>query len=142
MLNEVRPDVVHFSGHGDQDALAFEDADGRTRALPNDQLAALLHSSSERIRLAVFNSCESSAQADLATLYIDAAIGMELPVKDQAAKVFAGQLYNSLGFGKSLQQAFDQACLQVQLETGTSSGQPRLFTASGVEADELILVSS
>jgi hypothetical protein len=142
MLNEVRPDVVHFSGHGSQHALAFEDSDGRTRPLPNDQLAALLHSSSERIRLAVFNSCESSKQAELATLYMDAAIGMELTVDDEAAKIFAGQLYNSLGFGKPLSAAFNQACLQVELETGVQSGSPRLFTAAGVEADEVVLVSS
>lgn len=141
MLNEVRPDVVHFSGHGSQHALAFEDSDGRTRPLHNDQLAALLNSSSERIRLAVFNSCESSAQAELATLHIDAAIGMELSVEDEAAKVFAGQLYNSLGFGHSLQRAFEQACLQVEMATGSVSGAPRLFTGPGIEADQMVLVS-
>ena len=129
ILNETRPHIVHFSGHGDQHALAFEDADGLTKPLDNASLAALLHASSDRIRLAVFNSCESSSQAELACEHLDAAIGMERPVDDESAKVFAGQFYNSIGFGKSLQQAFDQAKLQLELETGGLSGNPELYVA-------------
>jgi hypothetical protein len=34
---------------------------------------------------------------------------MNQPISDEAARVFAGQLYNSLGFGHSLALAFEQA---------------------------------
>jgi CHAT domain len=122
MLLEVRPHIVHFSGHGSQAELAFEDADGTTKPLTNDQLAALLHATSDRIRLAVFNSCDSREQAEYATLHLDVAIGMDDPVDDESAKVFAGQFYNSLGFGQSLAQAFEQAHVQVELHTGSVSG--------------------
>jgi CHAT domain len=141
MLLEVRPHIVHFSGHGSQGALAFEDADGMTKPLTNDQLAALLHATSDRIRLAVFNSCDSAEQAQYATLHLDAAIGMNEPVEDEAAKVFAGQFYNSLGFGQSLAQAFEQAHVHVELRTGSSSGEPKLYTAGGVDPAELYLVA-
>jgi CHAT domain len=141
ILNETRPHVVHFSGHGDQHALAFEDADGQTKPLDNASLAALLHASSDRIRLAVFNSCESSNQAELACEHLDAAIGMERPVDDESAKVFASQFYNSIGFGRSLQQAFDQAKLQLELETGGLSGNPELYAAPGLHAAEIFLVA-
>jgi len=57
ILNETKPDVVHFSGHGDRDGLAFEDADGNTKELPSNLIASWLRASSERIHLAVFNSC-------------------------------------------------------------------------------------
>jgi CHAT domain len=139
-LNEVRPHIVHFSGHGSQGALIFEDSDGQAKPLSNSDLAQLLHISSDRIRLAVFNSCESVEQAALACDHIDAAIGMQEPVDDEAAKVFAGQFYNALGFGKSLQEAFDQAGLQVKLTLGGSSGEPQLHTASGIEASLVYLV--
>jgi CHAT domain len=139
-LNEVRPHVVHFSGHGSQDALIFEDADGQARPLSNSDLAQLLHISSDRIRLALFNSCHSAEQASLACDHIDAAIGMEQPVDDEAAKVFAGQFYNALGFGKSLREAFEQATLQVKLATGSTSGEPKLYAATGLDPSDVYLV--
>jgi hypothetical protein len=138
-LNEVRPHVVHFSGHGDQDDLIFEDSDGYSKALGTSDLAQLLHISSDRIRLAVFNSCNSALQAERACEHIDAAIGMDRPVEDVAAKVFAGQLYNALGFGKSLEEAFEQARLQVKL-TGGDGGDPILYTTPGAVAAEIYLV--
>lgn len=139
-LNEVRPHVVHFSGHGTQDALIFEDADGQAKQLTNSDLGQLLHISSDRIRLALFNSCDSADQAALACDHIDAAIGMDRPVDDHAAKVFAGQFYNALGFGKSLREAFEQAVLQVKLETGARSGEPKLHTAEGIDPRDIVLV--
>lgn len=141
ILNEERPAVVHFSGHGSHAGLAFEDDDGATTLLSNSDLALLLKSSSARIRLAVFNTCDSSDQAVLACDHVDAAIGMETPVGDEAALVFAGQLYNALGFGLSLEQSFEQARAQVKLATGTFSGDPQLYTAPDLEPEEVYLVA-
>jgi CHAT domain len=123
-LNETKPHIVHFSGHGSQDELAFEDDDGRTKSLPNDMLANLLRSSSDRIRLAVFNSCYSGAQAAIACEYIDAAVGMDLPVDDEAAKIFAGQFYNSLGFAVSVQQAFEQVVFRFKRSLAVCLARP------------------
>jgi len=55
-LNEVKPEIVHFSGHSNAAGLAMEDSDGQTRMLNTSELATLLSVSSRRIRLAVFNS--------------------------------------------------------------------------------------
>jgi hypothetical protein len=111
------------------------------KVLDNGQLASLLSVASDRIRLAIFNSCESSAQAELATSFIDAAIGMEQPIGDTSAKIFAAQFYNSLGFGYSLQKAFDQARAQLKIETGGVSGNPQLFVADGLDASDIYLVA-
>lgn len=70
-LNETRPHVVHFSGDGNQGALAFEDDDGRTKPLTNEMLERLLSAASDRIHLMVLNGCRSSTQAELALDYID-----------------------------------------------------------------------
>lgn len=139
-LNEAKPDVVHFSGHSGHAGLAMEDADGMTRTLTPQELATLLSVSSRRIRLAVFNSCESADHASSAVKHIDAAIGMDQPINDAAAKTFAAQLYSAIAFGLPLQKAFDQACLQVQLSLGAGSGGPRLYAADGLDADEIYLV--
>jgi hypothetical protein len=140
-LNEIRPDVLHFSGHGNEKELAFEDADGKEVPLSNDQLGQLLQAAPVPIRLALFNSCNSASQAKLATSYVEVAIGMDATVEDNAAQVFAGQFYNSLGFGLSIQKAFEQANLQVEVECGSGHDVPRLFSADGVNAGVIALVN-
>ena len=139
-LNEVKPDVVHFSGHGGAPGLAMEDNDGLTRVLNPDELATLLSVSSRRIRLAVFNACESAEHAESALGHLDAAIGMEQSIEDEAAKNFAGQLYSSIAFGLPISKAFGQAVLQVRLVLGADSGEPRLYVADDLDPDELYLV--
>ncbi len=140
-LNEVRPDVVHFSGHGADDGPAFRDENDNIELLTNDQLASLLDVAASTLKLAVFNSCDSAQQAHVATTRLAAAIGMNRTIKDEAARVFAGQLYNSLGFGHSLALAFDQAKLQVEFTLGALSGEPELFLADGIDAEDLIIVT-
>jgi hypothetical protein len=139
-LNEVKPDIVHFSGHSASAGLVLEDSDGLTRLLSIDELATLLSVSSRRIRLAVFNSCESAEHAALAIHHLDAAIGMEQPIEDEAAMSFAGQLYSSIAFGLPLSKAFAQAVLQVRLVLGEDSGEPRLYLTDGLDADNMYLV--
>ena len=141
MLNEVQPDVVHLSAHGAEDGIALENADGTAKTMRNDQLAQLLATMSDNIRLIIFNSCLSSEQAELACNFVEAAVGMETSILDDAAKAFAGQFYNSIGFGHSLHDAFEQARVHANLEVGEDSGA-RLYTADGVDARDIFLVAA
>jgi hypothetical protein len=140
-LNIVQPDIIHFSGHGNAGALVFEDGKGNTAPLSNEQLGRLLGIGGKRIRLALFNSCNSADQAQLASNHVDVAIGMESTIGDETAKTFAGQLYNSLGFGVSVAEAFRQAVLQVELVHGEDEDVPTLFAADGVDAETVVLVN-
>jgi hypothetical protein len=143
-LNETRPHVVHFSGHGSQDALIFEDSDGLAKPLYVEDLAQflaqLLRITSDRIRLAIFNSCHSATAARAACDFIPFAIGMDQPVNDNFAKVFSGQFYNAIGFGRSIQQAFDQAHWQAKDDLGSPSGDPVLHAADGEDPATTYLV--
>ena len=140
-LNEVSPDVVHFSGHGEDAGIVLHDASDQARLLTNHELAKVLNAAPQPLKLAVFNSCNSAEQARVAIEYVDASVGMEQSIKDESARLFAGQLYNSLGFGHSLGLAFEQARLQVELTFNAISGDPTLVVADGLDADELVVVS-
>jgi hypothetical protein len=141
-LNEVRPTVLHFSGHGDEDSLAFEGPEGKTRLLDNAMLVELLEATPGKVRLIVFNSCDSAAQARVAIAHVDVAIGMETAIEDEDAKVFAGQFYNSLGFGNSVGAAFRQARFQLGVDgTGAGAGVPQIFSAEGVDPETVVLVN-
>lgn len=98
-----------------------------------EDLAQLLRISSDRVRLTVFNSCHSADAARAACDFVPLAVGMNEPVNDTFAHIFAGQFYNALGFGKSVQQAFDQVLWQAKASAGRVSGDPELHAA--FEAD-------
>jgi hypothetical protein len=76
----------------------------------------------------------------MATDFVDAAIGMDSSIGDDAAKVFAGQFYGSLAAGNSVGNAFTQAAAQSTV-VSDGSGDPQLFTGADVDADRMILVA-
>jgi len=141
-LNRYEPDVVHFSGHGDQSSLLFEGDDGTPQALSGDQLGLLLQTAPRPIRLLVFNACESAVQAEASTDWSHFAIGMERPIDDDAAKEWAGQFYGSLAAGATLDRAFQQATAHATVLTSESAaGSPQLFSQPAQDAAATVLVT-
>ena len=140
-LNEVEPDVIHFSGHGATGGIALHGPDDELREMTNEELDRLLGVAPKPLTLVVFNSCSSAEQAQVAARHAAASIGMQQPIEDEAARVFAGQLYNGLGFGRSLGLAMRQAELYVEMQLNRTSGEPTLVLGDGVNADELIIVA-
>jgi hypothetical protein len=142
-LSEVEPDVLHFSGHSDTAVLALETPDGKTAPLAKDQLERLIAVSGKSIRLVIFNSCHSAALASSICQAgtVDVAIGMNAAITNEAAKIFAGQFYASIGNGHSVLQAFEEARLQLDLVDTASEDLPQLFSAEGVEPNAVVLVN-
>ena len=97
---------------------------------------------SDTIRLVVFNACFSEAQAESVVNHIEAAVGMSDSIADETACVFAAQLYSSIGFGRSLQTAFNQAKAALLLENVPDENVPTLYTRDNVNANEMYLVQS
>lgn len=95
---------------------------------------------SDSIRLVVFNCCYSRDQALEAAQHVEAAIGMNTTISDDAARVFASQFYSSIGFGRSLKVAFEQARALLVMERILEHETPELFTRDGCDPDEIILV--
>lgn len=140
-INELNPDVVHFSGHGtDIGDLVLENADGTAKYVTKEAIAQTIMTSSDKIRLLIFNACFSYEQAKAVTEYVDAAIGMTASIGDTAAVAFAAQFYSSLGFGLPVQKAFEQAKGALMLESPTEQNTPELFLKGGIDADSLYIV--
>src|ERR1700754_2535394 len=98
-LNEYRPHVVHFSGHGsDEGEVIFHGADGSARPVSREAVVEVMKTAGDEIKLVVFNACFSEAQAEAVTRHVDVAIGMSDEIGDEAARVFAAQFYSAVGF--------------------------------------------
>lgn len=140
-INETNPTIVHFSGHGAQTGdLALLNSDGTTKIVSKEAITMAMSTASDTIRLVVFNACFSEEQAANVVKHIEAAIGMSDSIRDDTARVFAAQLYSSIGFGKSLQVAFNQAKAELLLENIPGEDIPQLYARDGVELDDMILV--
>lgn len=139
-LNEHEPQVVHLSGHGDEDAIAFVDPAGNTKLVTKDAIVQVMQTVGSSIQLVVFNTCLSSEQALAVTQHVNAAIGMNAEIGDEAARVFSAQFYSAIGFGHSIQNAFEQAKTALMVEGIPAEDIPELYTREGIDADTIFLV--
>lgn len=142
-INETNPTVIHFSGHGTNTGkLVLQNPDGSPNLVSADSISAAIATASSTIRLIFFNTCFSENQASSVVAHIEAAIGTSDSITDEAARTFAAQLYSSIGFGHSLQKAFDQAKAELLLEGIQGKDIPQLYHRFDVDTEAMILVKS
>ena len=122
--------------------LVLLNPDGTEKFVSVEAITAAMATASDTIRLVVFNACFSEAQAESVVNHIEAAVGMSDSIDDETACVFAAQLYSSIGFGRSLQTAFNQAKAALLLENVPDENVPTLYTRDDVKANEMYLVQS
>ena len=135
LLRPCRFDVLHYTGHGSPETLAFEDGRAGLQALPADQMADLVRSGGQpAFRLAFLSACHS---AGLAAALLAAglphviAVAEEEPVLDPAAAAFAHAFYATLLNGQSVAAAFEQGQTRVRTDAelyriGLKQGVPGL----------------
>ena len=140
-INEVNPDVIHFSGHGAPNGdLAFENINGEMKLVSKEAMTQTIMTLSDKVKMMFFNACFSSTQAQSIVEYVDAAIGMNTSIGDEAALVFASQFYSSIGFGKNIKTAFAQAKAALMLEGIPEEKTPELYVRDSLKAEDLVLV--
>jgi hypothetical protein len=140
-INELNPTIVHFSGHGsDSDEIVFQDTSGNAKLVSKEAIVQTMMASSSDLRLVFFNTCYSYNQAEAVTHHIEAAIGMNTSIGDDAARIFSSQFYSAIGFGFSIQKAFDQAKALLMMEGLKEEDTPELFVQEGIDSNELIIV--
>ncbi|MBR5402421.1 MAG: CHAT domain-containing protein [Treponema sp.] len=140
-INETNPTVIHFSGHGTEEGdLVLQNPDGSTKLVTKEAMSATISTLSSTIRLVVFNACFSKPQAVSVIRHIESAIGMTDSIGDEAAQIFAAQLYSSIGFGHSLENSFRQAKAALMLENIPEDNTPQLFVREDIDGNNIILV--
>lgn len=140
-INEIKPTVLHISGHGsDQAELVFQDDDGATKLVTKDAFVQTLAATVGSLKLIFLNSCHSHVQAEAACQFVPAAVGMRDEIGDEAARIFASRFYAAIGFGMNLESAFQQGKAALMLENIPEENTPVLFSNDGIGADEIILV--
>ena len=70
------------------------------------------------------NACYSEEQAKAISKHVDFVIGMSRAISDEAARVFSISFYSSLGFGKSIEDSFELAKVDLQFQSIPEEATP------------------
>jgi hypothetical protein len=146
-LNEYKPHIVHFSGHGNSEGeiLVVGNSKGSkagvSKSVSQDAILGLFTTLKGNIRVVVFNFCESKSLAQAVTNVIDCAIGTNNTISDLGAITFAASFYRAIGFGCSIQQAFDQGKAALTLEGIKEADTYELIAKVGIDPSQIFLVS-
>lgn len=106
-ISTHRPDIVHFGGHGRPDGrIVFLGRDGGTNAVSPDVIAALFARASGKVWLAVFVCCTSAPVARIVSNHVEWSIGFRGSIRDSISLTFAPAVYERIGAGCPVPQAF------------------------------------
>jgi hypothetical protein len=126
MLDES-PNIVHFSGHGEESGIVLQDEMGEPRVVAADALAGLFQLFRDTVRCVVLNSCFSDLQARAIRRHIPYVIGMSAEIPDSAAIAFATGFYQAIGAGREIPFAFALGVAKIELEGVSSDNKPILL---------------
>lgn len=106
-LMDYEPQVVHFSGHGDEHGnLCIENDNGTLDTITPLGLAKLFGQHRSTIRCVVVNACHTLRLAEALATKIDHVIGMRYQIGDEAAIEFSVGFYLALFAGRTVPDAF------------------------------------
>jgi hypothetical protein len=125
-LQDKKPGVIQFSGHGAGDCLLFQDDDGQMRPLTVPDLAEVFRIAGDPVHLIVIAACFSDSYAEALLAHVNCVIVMRGKIYDSDARRFASELYLRLAEGDSVRDAFDCALLAMRLERPALPDAPRV----------------
>lgn len=106
--------VVHFSGHGTQGGLVFEDAQGNLMVPQSLALAELLQR--RGVRVALLNACYSLSVGKISALGLDYTVASTGPISDPGAIEFARGFYDAIGAGTDVPDAYAEGLSSARLK--------------------------
>lgn len=140
-LLQVKPMVVHFSGHGagSPGIVLHGEVRGTEYLVPADALKHLFSTLKKNIRVVVLNACETEEQASAVAEVIDFVIGMDASIHDETARRFSAAFYLGLASGESVATSFEMGISAVKLHGLPDADVPSLHVRPGASADDVLV---
>lgn len=117
-FNRIKPDIIHFSGHGDDQGILVDDGttDGYSGiGIDYDILAKMIKSLEATPKVLILNSCHSASQIDQFLEVCPLVIGMNKSINDETGIKFTTTFYAALSNGVNVQNAVMQAETQIAI---------------------------
>lgn len=127
IMNE-KPQILHFSGHGDHGLILLEDTSGNTAEVSAKAIADLIELN-RSIDCVLLNACYSESVARLTAPHVKAVIGCNASIDDNAAIAFTRAFYRALAHGEPYDRAFRLAKNDVEINCGAVEADKYLIFA-------------
>jgi type I restriction enzyme R subunit len=141
-INDHRPGLVHFSGHGAVAGIVLEATAGGSHEVGVDALARMFATVKDDVRCVVLNACSTEQHAVAISEHIEAAIGMAANIDDGAAAVFAAAFYRGLASGRSVVSAYEQGIAAMMVEGTGDDDVPKIHARPGADLDRLVFATA
>ena len=142
LLNRFKPHVVHFSGHGGDESLLFDNeniGDVGGTSLDFDTIRELLDAVHFKPKGLVLMACDTVSGASKFLDHTDFVVAMSDSIDDNAASDFSVRFYKSVGDGVALDKAVKQGKVSIKAKGYKDSELPTLIVKrSDVETSPLI----
>ena len=111
-----KPNIVHFSGHGETNGIMVANENNEAQLMPLPALQRLFKNLKGIVKIIVLNACYSAEQAKTLSEFGPYVVGHNMSIDDPAAISFSKGFYNGLGEGKSFEEAYNDAMIMVLTE--------------------------
>lgn len=116
-----KPNIVHFSGHGETEGILITTDSNNAQMIPLAALQRLFKPLKGIVQIIVLNACYSADQAKALSAFGAYVVGHNLPIADKTAISFSKGFYNGLGEGKTFEEAFNDAMFVILSEQPNAS---------------------
>jgi|GEM_PF-1395329 len=111
-----KPEIVHFSGHGNIEGLAVENDSGDSDLFPIAGLDRMFNSFKKTTKCVILNACDSKKLAETISKHGIHVVGMNDEIGDEAARKFSIGFYQGLGLGNTYELAFEMGMIHISNE--------------------------
>jgi len=124
---ELRPQIVHFSGHGaGADGIVLTSDSGESNFVTGDILQDFFRQF-DCVECIVLNACYSIEQAEPLSQCVRYVIGIHNEVDDESARDFSASFYSALGNGYSIEAAFEMSRSYLDMKNKPIEFSPQLI---------------
>jgi hypothetical protein len=142
-LNDIRPHVVHFSGHAGDAAVLFDNASVDSpegHEVPFELLARALGATANPPTLLVLNGCDTLDGAEVLLEATPVVIAMATDISDLAASAFAARFYAAVASAQPIGPALRQGAVALDFMSLDEGWKPAVLSRDDVAVDNLVLV--
>lgn len=142
-INDLRPHVIHFSGHAGAPGLLFDKADvvdPGEQTVGYRHLARLLRATDQPPTCVVLNACDTADGALELLEAVAVVVAMNAPVGDASAVVFATRFYAAVGSAQPIGRAVEQAVVATEIALSTDMDLVTLCARPEVDPSVLKLI--
>lgn len=144
-INDHRPHIVHFSGHGGGGSVFLENGSveaPESAKLRFDLLVEVLAATDTPPTLLVLNACDTLDGAEAILPAVPVVVAMSEPIGDLAATVFATQFYAAIASAQSVGSALRQAKARMRGASLEDADLPQYLARDDQDVDGLVLVAN